>query len=145
MLQREAVEKAISDSINSNSPDLGIKSVVDSNKKKVLISQTKTDKQLSDVIYSMLIFNNVPAEDILYTNCDDEISRVPDGYPVYKYLREFFVESYSTQRIYVLFVTSDNFKKSWGAVTEVGAAWITQIDNKIFNIIPGKPEHPLDD
>ena len=142
---REAVEKAISDSINSNSPDLGIKSVVDSNKKKVLISQTTTDKQLSDVIYSMLIFNNVPAEDILYTNCDDEVSRVPDGYPVYKYLREFFVESYSTQRIYVLFVTSDNFKKSWGAVTEVGAAWITQIDNKIFNIIPGKPEHPLDD
>lgn len=142
---REAVEKAISDSINSNSPDLGIKSVVDSNKKKVLISQTKTDKQLSDIIYSMLIFNNVPAEDILYTNCDDEISRIPDGYPVYKYLREFFVESYSTQRIYVLFVTSDNFKKSWGAITEVGASWITQIDNKIFNIIPGRPEHPLDD
>lgn len=142
---KEAVEKAISDSINSNSPDLGIKSVVDSNKKKVLISQTKTDKPLSDVIYSMLIFNNVPAEDILYTNCDDEISRVPDGYPVYKYLRDFFVESYSTQRIYVLFVTSDNFKKSWGAITEVGAAWITQIDNKIFNIIPGRPEHPLDD
>jgi hypothetical protein len=142
---REAVEKAISDSINSNSPELGIKTVVDSNKKKVLISQTKTDKPLSDVIYSMLIFNNVPAEDILYTNCDDEISRVPDGYPVYKYLRDFFVESYSTQRIYVLFVTSDNFKKSWGAITEVGAAWITQIDNKIFNIIPGRPEHPLDD
>lgn len=142
---REAIEKAISDSINSNSPDLGIKLVVDSNKKKVLISQTKTDKQLSDVIYSMLIFNNVPAEDVLYTNCDDEISRVPDGYPVYKYLRDFFVESYSTQRIYVLFVTSDNFKKSWGAITEVGAAWITQIDNKIFNIIPGRPEHPLDD
>lgn len=142
---KEVVEKAISDSINDNSPNIGIKSVVDSNKKKVLISQTKPDKPLSDVIYSMLIFNNVPAEDILYTNCDDEISRVPDGYPVYKYLRDFFVESYSTQRIYVLFVTSDNFKKSWGAITEVGAAWITQIDNKIFNIIPGRPEHPLDD
>ncbi|MEX0597911.1 MAG: ATP-binding protein [Candidatus Paceibacterota bacterium] len=142
---KEVIEKAISDSINDNSPDIGIKSVVDSNKKKVLISQTKTDKPLSDVIYGMLIFNSVPAEDILYTNCDDEVSRVPDGYPVYKYLREFFVESYSTQRIYVLFVTSVNFEKSWGAVTEVGAAWITQIDNKIFNIIPAKPEHPLDD
>lgn len=142
---KEAVEKAISDSININSPDLGIKSVVDSNKKKILISQTRRDKSLSDVLYSILIFNNVPAGDILYTNCDDEVSRVPDGYPVYKYLREFFVESYSTQKIYVLFVTSKNFKESWGAITEVGAAWITQIDNKIFNIIPGRPEHPLDD
>lgn len=142
---KEVIEKAISESINNNSPDLGIKSVIDSSKKKILISQTKSDKQLSDVIYSMLMFNNVPAEDILYTNCDDEISRVPDGYPVYKYLRDFFVESYSTQRIYVLFVTSENFKKSWGALTEVGAAWITQIDNKIFNLIPGRPEHPLDD
>ncbi len=142
---KEIIEKAISDSINENTPDLGIKTVVDSNKKKVLISQTKPDKPLSDVVYSMLIFNNVPADDILYTNCDEEVSRIPDGYPVYKYLREFFVESYSTQKIYVLFVTSDNFKKSWGAITEVGAAWITQIDNKVFNIIPGRPEHPLDD
>ncbi len=142
---REVVQKIISDSMNNNSPDIGIKSVVDSNKKKVLISQTKLDKPLSDVIYSFLIYNNVSPVDILYTNCDDEISRVPDGYPVYKYLREFFVESYSTQKIYVLFVTSDNFKKSWGAITEVGAAWITQIDNKIFNIVPGRPENPLDD
>lgn len=143
--QTAEVEKIISDSINSNAPNLGIKSVVDSSKKKILISQTRTDKPLSDVIYSMLIFNNIPAEDILYTNCDDEVSRIPEGYPVYKYLRDFFVESLSTKKIYVLFVTSEGFKKSWGAIAEVGAAWITQIDNKIFNLIPGRPEHPLDD
>ena len=55
------------------------------------------------------------------------------------------MESYSTQKLFVLFVTSENTKTSWGAITEVGASWITQIDHKIFNISPFRPEHPLDD
>lgn len=145
---KDLIEKTINDTINSNSPDLGIKSLVDSQKKKILISQTYPDKQLSDIIYSQLLYNGVPPEDILYTNCDDEISRIPEegaGVAIYKYLRDFFVESYSTQKIYVLFVTSENTKQSWGAITEVGAAWITQIDHKIFNILPFRPEHPLND
>lgn len=144
-LSHEAIEKAVSQSINENSPDLGLKAVVDSQKKKILISQTYSDKPFSDIIYQMLLYNNVPSDDILYTNCDDEVCRVPEGRGVYDYLREFFVESYSTQKIFVLFVTSENTKLSWGAITEVGASWITQIDNKIFNIHPFKPEHPLND
>jgi hypothetical protein len=142
---RQDIERAISDSINDSVPDLGIKAVVDSQKKKILISQTYGDKSLADVVYQLLVFNSVPEEDILYTNCDDEVCRVPEGYSVYDYLREFFVESYSTQKIFVLFVTSHNTKTSWGAITEVGASWITQIDHKIFNISPFRPEHPLDD
>ena len=142
---QEAIEKAISDSINDNAPDLGIKSVVDSQKKKILISQTYSDKSLADIIYKFLVFNNVPEEDILYTNCDDEVCRIPEDASVYDYLRDFFVESYSTQKLFVLFVTSENTKTSWGAITEVGASWITQIDHKIFNISPFRPEHPLDD
>lgn len=142
---REAMEKAISESINANSPDLGLKAAVDSQKKKILISQTYPDKPFADIIHQMLIFNDVPADDILYTNCDDEVCRVPEGREVYDYLREFFVESYSTQKIFVLFVTSENTKVSWGAITEVGASWITKIDHKIFNIHPFRPEHPLND
>lgn len=142
---QEIIEKVISDSINDNVPNLGIKSVVDSQKKKILISQTYPDKSLADIIYKFLVFNNVPEEDILYTNCDDEVCRIPEGVSVYDYLRDFFVESYSTQKIFVLFVTSENTKQSWGAITEVGASWITQIDHKIFNISPFRPEHPLDD
>jgi hypothetical protein len=144
-LTPQAVEKIIRDSISQNSPDLGIKSIVDSQKKRILISQTRSDKPFSDIIFQMLIHNNVPTEDILYTNCDDEVCRVPEGEHVYDYLRQFFVESYSNQKIFAIFVTSENTKASWGAVTEVGAAWITQIDNKIFNIHPFRPEHPLDD
>lgn len=143
-VSRGEIEKVISESINANSPDLGLKASVDSQKKKILISQTYGDKSLSDIIYQMLVFNNVPPDDILYTNCDDEVCRVPEGRAVYEYLREFFVESYSTQNIFVLFVTSENTKASWGAITEVGASWITQVDHKIFNIHPFQPGHPLD-
>ena len=147
--QVEAVENILSEEINSNSPDMGIKSIIDSQKKKTLISQTYPDKDLADIVYKMLVFNNVPPEDIIYTNCDDEISRIPEGdvgsSGIYNYLRDFFVDSYSTQKMYVIFVTSHNTKRSWGALTEVGAAWITQIEHKIFNIHDFRPEHPLDD
>lgn len=142
---QDVIEKVISDTINENVPNLGIKSLIDSQKKKILISQTYPDKALADIVYKMLIFNNIPEEDILYTNCDDEVCRIPEGYSVYGYLRDFFVESYSNQKIFVLFVTSENTKQSWGAITEVGASWITQVDHKIFNIPPFRPEHPLDD
>jgi len=144
-ISRDTIEEVISDSINENSPDLGLKTVVDSQKKKILISQTYGDKPFADIVFQMLLFNNVPVDDILYTNCDDEVCRVPEGRGVYEYLRDFFVESYSTQKIFVIFVTSENTKISWGAITEVGAAWITQVDHKIFNIHPFRPEHPLND
>lgn len=144
-VDRQEIEAVVSESFNANSLDLGLKAIVDSQKKKIIISQTYQDKPLADVLYQMLRYNNVPAEDVLYTNCDDEVCRIPEGKPVYEYLRDFFVESYSTQRIFALFVTSENTKQSWGAITEVGAAWITQIDHKIFNVRPFRPEHPLND
>ena len=147
--QVEVVEDILSEEINSNSPDMGIKSIIDSQKKKILISQTYHDKDLADIVYNMFVFNNVPPEDIIYTNCDDEVSRIPEGdvgsSGIYNYLRDFFVDSYSTKKMYVIFVTSHNTKFSWGALTEVGAAWITQIEHKIFNIHDFRPEHPLDD
>lgn len=146
--QKDTIQKIVEEEINTNSPDLGLKSVVDENKKRILISQTYKDKDLADVIFSMLVYNGAPVEDIIYTNCDDEKARIPEKANgvsgIYDYLREFFVNSYSTQKIYIIFVTSENTKKSWGALTEVGAAWITQINHKIFNIADFKPEHPLD-
>ena len=143
--QQAKVKEIISEAINFNQPNIGLKQQVDSLKKRILISQTRGDKPFADIVYQMLLHNGIQAEDILYTNCDDELSRIPEGESVYGYLRDFFVDSYSTEKIFAVFVTSSNTKQSWGAITEVGAAWITQIDNKIFNIHPFRPEHPLDD
>ena len=137
------VEKIIEDEMNAFLPIVGIKKKVDAQKKKILICHTKKDKDLSDVIYSLLLFNRIPPEDIIYTSCDDEISRIPEGEEVYNYLRTFFVESYSTEKIYVIYVTSKNMARAWGAVTEVGAGWVTRIDHKVFNIKGYTPAKPL--
>ncbi len=143
--QKVAVQDAVAESINSNQPSIGLKQQVDALKKRILISQSRGDKQFADIVYQMLLYNGVPPEDVLYTNCDDELARIPEGESVYGYLRDFFVDSYSTEKIFAIFVTSEHTKTSWGAITEVGAAWITQIDSKVFNIHPFRPEHPLDD
>ena len=141
----EEVEHFVDEAINDNIPDFGLKSKVDKIKKKVLISQTRKDKVLSDLIYHFLLYNGMPASEILYSNCDDEVSRIPDDVPIFDYLREFFVNSYSNQKIYVIFVTSKNIVGSFGTMAEIGAAWITKADHKIMNINKFRPERPLND
>ena len=139
------VKSAVEDAINSNSGILGLKPRIDQQKKKLLISHTSHDKEVSDIVYAMIVFNNVPPEDIIYTSCEDEVSRIPQGMSLYEYLRKFFVDSVSDKKMYVLFITSDNLKTAWGAMVEVGASWITKVDHKIFNINNFRPEHPLND
>ena len=141
----EEVRSAVEDAINANSNMLGLKPYIDQQKKKLFISHTGRDKDIGDIVYNMLVYNNVPPEDIIYTSCDDEVSRVPQGMNIYDYLRKFFVDSVSDKKMYVLFVTSDNTKTAWGAMVEIGASWITRVDHKIFNINSFRPEHPLND
>ena len=141
----QEIRNAVEDAINANSNLLGLKPHIDKQKKKIFISHTGKDKDIGDIVYNMLIFNNVPPSDIIYTSCDDEISRVPQGMNIYDYLRKFFVDSVSDKKMYVLFITSDNTKTAWGAMVEIGASWITRIDHKIFNINSFRPEHPLND
>ena len=128
----------------------GLKAKVDGNKRKIIISQTLLDKKVSDVIYKMLVFNGVPKSEMIYSNCDDPEANIPEN-DVYGYLRDFFVNSISTEKIYVLFVTSKNIinvdkeepAASWGVLMEIGATWITQKDHWIFNIGDFKPAEPL--
>lgn len=135
---------------NDLKPMLGLKKKVDASKKKILISQTYADKNVADIIYKMLLLNNVPKEDIIYSSGDDPETNLPER-NIYEYLRKFFVQSSSTEAIYVLFVTSTNVlginekppKASWGALMEIGAVWITKKDHWIFNINDFKPEKPL--
>jgi hypothetical protein len=141
----EELRSAVEDAINANSNILGLKPHIDQQKKKLFISHTGKDKEIGDIVYNMLVYNNVPPEDIIYTSCDDEVSRVPQGMNIYDYLRKFFVDSVSDKKMYVLFITSDNTKTAWGAMVEIGASWITRVDHKIFNINGFRPEHPLND
>lgn len=123
---------------------LGLKQRVDLNKKKLLISHAGCDKEIADLLYDSLVFNSVDPEAIIYTSCDDAISRIPEGQPLYDYLRDFFVQSISTEMINTLFVVSEASAKRWAPVCEVGAAWITKSTHKIFTVNGYRPEQPLD-
>lgn len=143
-VDKKRVENIVNNQVNKHMGSLGLKSTVDFNKRKILISHTKADKSLADIIYKMLLFNGFSKESILYSNCDDQEARIPEEISIYDYLRDFFVDSASTEKIYVIYVTSENMGKSWGALSEVGAGWITQTDHCIFNLNEFSPSTPLD-
>lgn len=126
--------KIINNEINKNLPFIGIKRKVDAQKKKILISHTATDKPLADIIHRMLSFNKIKDDVIIYTNSDSEKCWIPSDMEVFEYLREYFVQSFSDEKIFVIYVTSENMENSWGAVCEVGACWITKSKHNIFNI-----------
>lgn len=140
------INQAVNNELNKMKSVLGFKAKVDGNKKKIIISQCLKDKVVADLIYKMLLFNNVPKQDIIYSNGPDPETNLPEK-GIYDYLRNFFVNSASNEMIYVLFVTSENVLgdsgHSWGVLMEIGATWITQKDHWIFNIGNFIPEAPL--
>ncbi len=139
----ELFENAIEKAINNTLPNLGLKKSVDDAKRKILISHTSNDKTICDFIYNLLIFNRIPPQDIIYTNSENHESRIPQRSDIFEYLRDFFVDSISTEKILVIYVTSDNMAQSWPAVSEVGAGWITKSTHDIFNIDNHRPKSPL--
>lgn len=130
--------------VNENLPLLGLKKTVDAGKRKLLISHAGVDKEFADFLYNLLILCGVQASDIIYTNADDEESWIPEGNGIFDYLREFFVESASTEMINVLFVISAESSSRWAPVCEVGAAWVTKSSHRIFALNGHHPSDPLD-
>ncbi len=139
----EGVKEMIEGEMNESFPLMGIKKKIDAQKKRILISHSSQDKNLADIIYKMLSFNNVPDKDIIYTTSESVDCRIPNRMSIFQYLRTFFVDSYSDKKMYVIYVTSDEMSKSWNAVSEVGAGWITQSKQDIFNIKGFSPKPPL--
>ena len=145
-LDQKVIEDAVSRAINMSFPKMGVKAKIDGEKRRILLSHTKADKAVCDFVYKLLLFNGVPPGHIIYTNSEKAESRIPVKFPqveIFDYLREFFVESYSTEKIFVLYVTSDAMSRSWGAVSEVGAGWIAKSDHDVISINSYLPQQPL--
>lgn len=137
-----SLESSATDALNEVKKLIGLKCEVDANKKRILISHTSDDKIVANVVYEMLMYNGVPKEDILYSSGDLE-SALPCGVDIYEYLRDFFVNSSSVEKFFVFFITSKKMSQSWGALCELGAAWITQAEHQIVNIPNFTPVPPL--
>ena len=142
-LTKDDVARIVETALNKHNPDLGFKATVDGLKKQLLISHTGADADFATVAYKMLQYNGIAKEDIIYTSSEDQEARIPRGVSIFDYLRRFFVESVSTEMVYVVFITSEKMSTSWAVLSEVGAAWITRKDHQIFNIEPFKPKEPL--
>lgn len=139
----EDVKQIVNDVLNKHNPDLGFKAAVDGLKKKLLLSHTGADADFATIAYKMLQYNGIAKEDIIYTSSEDQEARIPRGVSIFDYLRRFFVESASTEMVYVVFITSEKMSTSWAVLSEVGAAWITRKAHQVFNIEPFKPKEPL--
>ena len=142
--ETEQLQNIVKTAINKNLPNLGIKSSIDENKKRLLISHSFNNKHICDFVFDMLVYSGIPSEVIIYTSSDHTDARIPQKQDIFEYLRDFFVTSYSNEMIYVIYVTSDEMGKSWPAVSEVGAGWITQNQHDIININNFTPRKPLD-
>ncbi len=143
---KEYVKRTIDEAINETIPLMGLKKEVDTSKKKILISHANIegeDKMLSDLICQMLEFNGVPSEYIIYTSSDESVHRPPILDGILDYLREFFVNSVSSEKMFTIYVTSENMSKKWNPVLEVGAGWITQGNHMIFKSGTFTPQSPL--
>ena len=140
----DEVSKIVNKALNSGSKLLDLKSRVDSQKKRIMICHKSEDSKFSDLIFDMLLFNGVPKDDIIYTSSEFPECCIPEDDGVFTYLRDFFVDSISNEKIFVIYVTSELMARSWNPVTEVGAGWITECGHKIFSLNGYKPEKPLD-
>lgn len=149
--KNKIIEENVDKILEDSKKIIQLKNKIKNQKKKILISHTGKDKPVADIAYEMLLVNGFDKEEIIYTNSDYEESRIiggPFGYKIWDYLKEFFVQSYVEQGIYVLFIHSSNMKNSWGAIVEVGAEWITRSSEKqhcILNISNEEINEPLRD
>ena len=141
--QIEQVSFIVENTLNNLRPQLGIKTKVDGGKKKILISHASEDCDVADLIYKMLQYNGIDKSEIIYTSSHEVESDIPFGEGIYEYLEKFFVDSYSSQKMYVIFITSEIMAHKWGPVLEAGAAWITKMDHFIITVDGYRPEEPL--
>ncbi|WP_052767545.1 MULTISPECIES: ATP-binding protein [Lacticaseibacillus] len=111
--------------------------------RKILISQTEDDVVVSNCIYSLLLFNGFNADDILYTNSEDESSHIPWGMEIYEYLRQFFAQSFTNKPLFVIYIDSDSSPCKRGVQMEIGAGWVSQTEYDIVKCGKSFPLKPL--
>ena len=123
---------------------LGIKKIkVDNESRKILLSHTRQDQKLNNILYGLLLFNGFSEEEIIYTSDPENRSVVPYGQNIWDYFREFFINSYSNKPIYVLYVHSNNSAKKRGVLLEVGAGWVVKTKHGIIKAGQEEPAAPL--
>ena len=137
---KEEIKESISFEMNKF---LSLKSNIILDKRKILISHSSRDKEVTNFIYEFLKYNNVNPEEFIYSSAIDDEAKLPLGINIFDYLRDFFVKSITNSNMIVIYIVSENLESSWNACTEVGAGWITKTEDKVFSINNNNPKNPL--
>lgn len=130
---------------NSMLKNLGIKKrKVDEESRKILLSHTRQDQRLNNILYGLLLLNGFGETEIIYTSDPQGRSVVPNGQKIWDYFRDFFIKSYSDKPIYVLYVHSNNSADRPGVLLEVGAGWVVKTKHGIIKAGTKDPQAPLE-
>lgn len=96
---------------------------------KILLSHSGKDKAYGDAIVSFLLSNGFRTEQILYSSSQD--CGIPNGLDIFDYLRDAIKD-----KIYVIYLLSENYYESVACMNEMGAAWVCQ-NESFLAAVPG--------
>ena len=128
------IKKAISDSESSEKlveklkNQWEIKTVLNEQYKKLMISHSSDDKPLIDELEKVLLNMGFTSDEIIYTSSMYMESRPGPYDDIYEYLREFFVNTYKRNDLCVLYIINKGFNAKWNPVLEAGAGWVVRTD-----------------
>lgn len=88
---------------------------------KIFISHRSSDKKCGDAIVKLFKNLGLRNEQIIYTS--HPLYKIPNGENICDYLKENI-----SQKIFCLFILSDEYFKSAVCLNEMGAFWVTQSD-----------------
>ncbi|HFI0302705.1 TPA: ATP-binding protein [Streptococcus suis] len=124
---------------------LGVKKrKVDEESRKILLSHTRQDQKLNNILYGLLLINGFEEDEIIYTSDPQGRSGVPYNQNIWDYFQDFFIKSYSDKPIYVLYVHSNNSADKRGVLLEMGAGWVVKTKHGIIKAGKEDPKEPLE-
>ena len=115
--------------------------------KRILISHSSNDKNAADKIYYLLLACGFDPKEIIYTSAsgdNSDLSGLPAGENIFKYIKNFFIQDWYDNP-FVFFVLSERYEKSWWAVLEAGATWVTRFNHSILSLEGYTPQDPLNE
>lgn len=96
---------------------------------KVFISHSCKDKLITDALVELLKTAGIPESQIIASSTPG--TQIHTGKPLYKELRK----ELSNNKVFVIFLLSDNFYSSSVCLNEMGAVWIKQTPYRVM-ILP---------
>ena len=119
-----------------------LKNTIKRKYKKILISHASESKTIIDEFEKVLHYCGIEDTEIIYTSSDHEDSRFGTYEDLFKYLKDFFVDTFFDPSLCVVYFFNKEFISKWGSVLEAGAGWV--LKTHFFNLYTDTYENVKD-